>query len=275
MQFNRFSRNNGSEVLNNEALRRFSPSVFAETPHHSRGERYGFIPTIQVLDALRSEGWQPHNAREQTVRLDDRRGFTRHIVRMRQPGLAFDKVGDTLPELVLLNSHDGTSAYQMHVGLFRLACLNGLVVSDTTFAKISVRHSGNVVDRVLEGAATVVRDVPQIAAHVGVMRSLQLSRPEQEAFAGAALLTKYESPEAAPIDAEQLLGTRRTADASQDLWTTFNRVQENLLRGGLRGQTATGKRTRTREVKSITEDTRINKALWQLTEQMRKLKEAA
>ena len=34
------------------------------------------------------------------------------------------------------------------------------MVSDTTFAKISVRHSGNVVDRVIEGAATVVRDLP-------------------------------------------------------------------------------------------------------------------
>ena len=274
MYNDRFHRNN-QQALDNEGLRRLSPSVFAETPHHSRGNRYGFIPTVQVIDALRAEGWQPYSAREQAVRLDDRRGFTRHIVRMRQPGLVMDKVGDTLPELVLLNSHDGTSAYQMHTGLFRLACLNGLVVSDTTFAKISVLHSGNVVDRVLEGAATVVRDVPQIAAHVGEMRGLQLSRSEQVAFAGAALLTKYESPEASPIDAEQLLGTRRAADASQDLWTTFNRVQENLLRGGLHGLTATGKRTRTRSVKSITEDTRINKALWQLTEEMRKIKDAA
>jgi hypothetical protein len=274
MYNDRFYRNNQG-ALDNEGLRRLSPSVFAEAPHHSRGERYGFIPTIQVIEALRTEGWQPVSAREQLVRLYDRRGFTRHIVRLRQPGLAFDKVGDTLPELVLLNSHDGTSAYQMHAGLFRLACSNGMVVADGTFAKISVRHSGNVVDRVLEGAATVVRDVPQIAEHVGEMRALQLSRPEQAAFAGAALLTKYESTEASPITAEQLLRTRRTADQAQDLWTTFNRVQENLLRGGLPGRTTTGKRTRTREVKSITEDTKINKALWQLTEAMRQLKVAA
>ncbi len=274
MYTDRTYRNN-QQALDNEGLRRLSPSVFAEAPHHSRGLRYGFIPTIQVVEALRSEGWQPYSAREQSVRLDDRRGFTRHIVRLRQPGLVFDKVDDTLPELVLMNSHDGTSAYQMHVGLFRLACLNGLVVSDTTFSKISVRHSGNVVDRVLEGAATVVRDVPQIAAHVGDMRALQLSHVEQEAFAGAALVMKYDTPEASPITAAQLLGSRRTADQAQDLWTTFNRVQENLLRGGLRGRTTSGKRTRTREVKSITEDTRINKALWQLTEEMRKIKNAA
>lgn len=274
MYNDRIARNNQGP-LDNAGLHRLSPSVFAEAPHSSRGARYGFIPTIQVIEALRTEGWQPVSAREQRVRLDDRRGFTRHIVRLRQPGLVFDKVGDTLPELVLLNSHDGSSAYQMHAGLFRLACGNGMVVSDGTFAKISVRHSGNVVGRVIEGAATVVRDVPQIAAHVGEMRGLQLVHSEQEAFARAALLTKYESQEASPITGEQLLGTRRTADQARDLWTTFNRVQENLLRGGLRGRSANGKRVRTREVKSITEDTRINKALWHLTEEMRKIKTGA
>ncbi len=273
MYNDRYIRNN--EPLDNEALRRLSPSVFASAPHHRMSERYGFIPTIQVIEGLRGEGWQPFYAREQLVRLDDRRGFTRHVVRLRRPGLTLDKVGDTLPELVLLNSHDGSSAYQMHAGLFRLACTNGLMVSDGTFARISVRHSGDVVGRVIEGAASVVRDVPQLAAHVGEMRSLTLARPEQEAFARSALLLKYETPEAAPIEAEQLLGTRRTADQTRDLWTTFNRVQENLIRGGLRGRTANGRRTRTREVKSINEDTRINKALWQLTEEMRRIKVAA
>lgn len=262
-------------VLDNAALQQLSPSVFADVPHHAMSGRYGFIPTIRVLDALRGEDWHPVRAQEQRVHLDDRRGFTKHVVRLRQPGLAFEKVGDVLPELVLLNSHDGSSAYQMHAGLFRLACSNGLVVSDSTFSKISIRHSGNVVGRVLDGAATVVREVPQIAAHVGEMRALQLSRIEQEAFAGAALLIKYESPEASPIDAAQLLGTRRTADQAQDLWTTYNRVQENLIQGGLRGQTAAGKRTRTRAVSSISEDTRINKALWQLAEEMGRIKAAA
>ena len=132
-----------------------------------------------------------------------------------------------------------------------------------------------MVGRVIEGAATVVREVPRIAAHVGDMRAVSLTLPEQEAFAHAALLVKYENPEAAPILPEQLLGARRNADQAQDLWTTYNRVQENLIQGGLRGRTAAGKRTRTRAVNSISEDTRINKALWQLTEEMRKIKAAA
>ncbi|MBV8275090.1 MAG: DUF932 domain-containing protein, partial [Verrucomicrobia bacterium] len=33
------------------------------------------------------------------------------------------------PEVVLVNSHDKSSAYQLHCGLFRLVCTNGMVIS--------------------------------------------------------------------------------------------------------------------------------------------------
>jgi len=273
MYNSRYARNN--EVLDDNALMQLSPSVFASTPHHAMSERYGFIPTIDVVKGLRQEGWQPFYAREQLVRIDDRRGFTKHIVRFRHPSVTISTVGDTLPELVLLNSHDGSSAYQMHAGLLRLVCLNGLMVSDTTFSRICVRHTGDVVGRVIDGACTVVRDMPQIAAHIGEMRRTILTPSERVAFASSALLLKYDSAEASPVVSEQLLRTRRYADNAPDLWTTFNVVQENLIRGGLLGRSSTGRRLRTREVKSINEDTRINKALWQLTERVCETKEAA
>ena len=41
-------------------------------------------------------------------------------------------------------------------------------------------------------------------------------------------------------------------------------VQENLCRGGLTGQTAKGRATRTRGISAIREDVRINAQLWQL-----------
>ena len=36
---------------------------------------------------------------------------------------------DSVPEVVFLNSHDGTSAYQLRMGIFRVVCTNGLIVS--------------------------------------------------------------------------------------------------------------------------------------------------
>lgn len=260
-----------AQPLDNAALRRFAPSVFADSPYHAMSDRYGFIPTATVVDALRSEGWFPVQAREQRVRLEDKRGFTRHVVRLRRDGLSLDKVGDTIPEIVLLNSHDGTSAYQMHAGLFRLVCSNGLVVADTTFGKISIRHSGDVVGRVIEGTAEIVQDLPRLSESVREMQAIDLRPEERRAFANAALGLR---DSALPVEPEQALRPRRYADNASDLWTTFNVVQENVIRGGLRSRTSTGRRTHTRAIGSIQEDTRLNKALWQLAEEMKRLKAA-
>ena len=54
------------------------------------------------------------------------------------------------------------------------------------------------------------------------------------------------------------------ADARADVWTTYNVVQENLMRGGLSGRSTTGRNTRTRTIEAIREDVRINNCLWQL-----------
>ena len=63
--------------------------------------------------------------------------------------------GVQVPEIILLNSHDGTSSYQMLPGLFRAVCQNGLVCGDT-FGEVRVPHKGNVVDKVIEGAYEVL-----------------------------------------------------------------------------------------------------------------------
>ena len=68
---------------------------------------------------------------------------------------------------------------------------------------------------------------------------------------------------------------RRTADTGTDLWTVFNRVQENVIKGGLYGFTkdAIGRpqRRRTREVKGIDQNDTLNRALWRLSMEMAKL----
>jgi hypothetical protein len=49
-------------------------------------------------------------------------------------------------------------------------------------------------------------------------------------------------------------------------------VQENALRGGQPGRGAKGRRLHTRPVTSIDRSVSLNRALWVLTEEMRKLK---
>jgi hypothetical protein len=56
------------------------------------------------------------------------------------------------------------------------------------------------------------------------------------------------------------------------LWSVFNRVQENLVKGGLSGRAANGRQQSTRPVQGIDQNVRLNRALWLLADGLRQLK---
>ncbi len=257
--------------LTNEQIARVAPSVVAQAAHDSRSERYTYIPTSQVLDALRREGFEPFAAYQGRTRDESRREFTKHMLRLRHVGDIAKQavVGDTVNEIILLNSHDGTSSYQMMAGCFRFVCANGMVSGEASH-DIRVRHSGDIVGNVIEGAYSVLQHFDQVTESRERMRAVTLNDGEQLAFARAALRLKYE--DAAPIEAEQLNRARRVDDRGGDLWRTFNRTQEALVRGGVRGRSANGNRTTTRAITGISENVAMNRALWTLAEEMAKLK---
>ncbi|WP_122233569.1 DUF932 domain-containing protein, partial [Pseudomonas syringae] len=108
------------------------------------------------------------------------------------------------------------------------------------------------------------------------MKHQQLDQDEQEAFALAALAYRYDPAEGpAPVTPSQLLMPRRREDRSSDLWTTFNRVQENTIKGGLTGRNKQGRRTTTRAVNRIDQDVKLNRALWVLAQAMGEHRKAA
>lgn len=257
-----------NEPLTNDQIARYAPSVLAEEAHESRGERYAFIPTIHVLEGLRKEGFQPFEVRQTKCRDEGKRDFTKHLIRLRHAD-AITSQGE-VPEIVLLNSHDGTSSYQLLAGLFRFVCQNGLIAGDIC-NDIRVRHSGRVVDDVIEGSYRVLDNIRLVQDRVEQYRAIDLAPEEQNAFAQSAALLRWDEDKV-PVDAERILAVRRWEDRKTDLWTTFNRAQENLLNGGLRGRTTTGKRTTTRAVGGVNENVRLNKALWTLADSLARFK---
>lgn len=259
--------------LTHAELQASAPSIFGATAHESRSARYSYIPTIDVLQALKSEGFLPFAACQTRCREEGKLEFTKHMVRLRHE--SFLNGTAEANEIVLINSHDGTSSYKLIAGIFRQVCANGLIVGNT-FDEVTVNHSGNVKDKVIEGAFTVVNQFAQIDESREEMKAIELNRDEQLAYAKAALQVKWNDEEKpAPVAPEQLLMTRRSYDTANNLWVTFNRVQENLIRGGLEAQRERGaRRTRTRSVKSIQQNVNINRALWTLTEEMKNLKAA-
>ncbi len=269
----RFGRN--KQVLRSELpltdtqICAVAPSIFAVDKHASRSARYTYIPTGDVLRGLRQEGFLPFMVCQTQCRDEAKNDHTKHMIRLRHAGQIN---GHEANEIILLNSHDGSSSYQMLSGVFRFVCANGMVCGDIQ-SDIRIRHKGNIVDNVIEGAFRVLDDFELVNGQKEAMKSLTLNEGEQAAFARAALTLKYETAVTpAPITETQLLRPRRIEDRTDDLWTTFNRVQENMIKGGLRGRTATGQVRTTREVKGIDQNVKLNRALWLLADEMRRLK---
>ncbi|MEA9585946.1 DUF932 domain-containing protein [Xanthomonas sp. WHRI 10064A] len=269
----RFSRHSpvlrADSPLSDDQIRAVAPSIFADEPHGSRSHRYAYIPTATVLSKLRAEGFEPFMVCQTRVRNEDRREFTKHLIRLRH---ASQINGAEAQEIILVNSHDGTSSYQMLAGMYRFVCHNGLVCGDTA-ADIRVPHKGDVSGQVIEGAFKVLDGFDTVRASRDAMRALTLDEGEAQVFARSALALKYDdSDKPAPVAESQLLSPRRFDDRRPDLWSVFNRVQENLVKGGLSARTANGRRQRTREVQGIDQNLRLNRALWMLADGLRQLK---
>jgi hypothetical protein len=272
MLVSRFRQSHGIRAqspLSNEQIRSVAPSIFAESAHESRSARYTYIPTIEVLNGLRKEGFYPFMVCQTRVRNDEKREHTKHMIRLRH---ADQIMGQEANEIVLLNSHDGSSSYQMLAGMFRFVCSNGMVCGDTS-SDIRIRHNGDVVGEVIEGAFKVLDGFERVLEEREAMQGVSINVGEQAAFARAALALKYDPMNgAAPVTESQILLPRRHEDRRDDLWTTFNRVQENLIKGGIHGRNKNGRTATTRPVNGIDQSVKLNRALWVLAEEMRRLK---
>lgn len=251
-------------TLEVDDLRMQVPAVFAQSAHESRSRNYTFIPTQRVMDGLLGAGFVAVGARQMKPKRKSPI-HAQHLIRLRR---RFETVQlrDAVPEIVLLNSHDGSSAYQLRAGLFRLVCLNGLMVSMGGIASLSVPHRGNVVDEVVTGALRMSEHFGRIAARVAQMESRLLDQDEREHFANQALDLRFDMERALGIGSLQMLEARRQEDTGTDLWSTYNVIQENLLRGGLRRRTSSGRQSVTRGIRAIREDVRLNLKLWELAQ---------
>jgi len=258
--------------LTNDQIVNLAPAAGSLAPIDGVSSRYSFVPTLTAVDLLRDAGWLPIMAEQSAVRQIDREGFQRHLIRFAKNGLSF--AGERV-DLVLYNSHDRGCAFKLIASVWRQVCGNGLMVA-SEFANFSHKHIGFNPDAFINSAFEIASAAGTIADRVDEMKGIEMTPDERGVYAQAAHSLVYDDPESAPVRQDQLLAERRFDDKGKDLWTTFNVVQENIMRGGLRGINRDGdgrlRRTTTRPVKAIDRNIKLNQALWLLTEKMAELK---
>lgn len=269
---------NASNVLTSDQLASMAPAIYAQGAAPSRKETYGFVSTAEVLNTLAEEGWHPTSVAYKNARTAVRRAYGSHTLRLRHVNAEMMRIADgrdSVPEIVFRNGHDGSSAVKLDFGVFCGVCANGLVVMSQQYGGLRLCHSQYAADKVRAGVASMLSAMPRLGESIEAMRAVTLSVSEQTILAESALRLRWE--ENAPVDAHALITARRDADmvranGARDLWTTFNVIQEHLIRGGDNGRNASGRRMRTRGVKAADASHKLNRELWALAEGMARLK---
>jgi hypothetical protein len=264
-------------ALTEDEMRKIAPSIFATDAHSSRSERFAPIPTIEVLRQLTKEGFSPVGVLESRARDHEKQTHTKHLIRLRRlDEEAKYRVGDSVVEMLLKNANDGSAGYSLMGGLFRICCLNSLVAHTDTIEDVRIRHTGDVAAKVIEGSYTVLSKVEKVMAAPQDWPKVMLDKPTREAFAEAAHTIRFPRDEegntTTPIKAEQFLMPKRVEDNGTDLWTTFNVIQENVLKGGMEGtyRRDNGRQGRRvmRTVNGIDQRINLNRALWGMGEHL-------
>ena len=228
-------------------------------------DRYVHVPTEKVIEDIMELGWTPINAYRVNSR-GRRTGTGRHMVKF--VNYDFMQEGKTeYPELLLTNSHDGTTAFKLDVGIFRLVCSNGMVVKSQDFGSMKVRHYGYDFETIKGAVNKLVEQIPDYLKQVEDMKEQELEREQMLEFAREAALLRFKTANIETIDklvdVDDLLESTRKEDEGNGLWEVFNRLQEKVVNGKF--NYALGKKERkARPVKGFKSQVKLNQDLWEL-----------
>jgi hypothetical protein len=259
-----FGEKTEKRALTIEELGRKVPSILATKPIDDVSKKYTFVSTVDAIELIQSAGWMPYAAKQSNVRKDTKAGFQSHLVKFTRNESLSDNDQERF-DLLLFNSHDKGTAFKLSMGVFRFVCANGLIVGreDLEFRH---KHIGFDEQSFMASVSELSNQGRVIAESVADYKQIELTPDEKGVYAQAAAQIITDTPE--NISTFDMLRPRRSQDRQDNLWSTYNRVQENIMKGGIRRK----KQSRTRKVKALKRESNINKALWLLTEKMAELK---
>jgi hypothetical protein len=227
---------------------------------------YGFISSKAIVESLQDIGFVPRKIHVASTKTEAKKGFQRHIVRMQHSSL-MPSVGDSFPEICLTNSHDRTCALSMTLGLYRLVCSNGMV-SGRAEHFVKFMHRAVNIEQIMQAATSLADRGIHMSEIVARMKERRLSDAETAHLVENAAMLRYNKPVEGVSDHDDfklwnrrlsaLQTIRRSEDDGQNLWLTFNRIQENLTQGRIRSGV--------RAISSPKVDMDVNKKLWTLAE---------
>lgn len=245
-------------------------AVVSTTSSPAMSPRYSHITTDEVVTALREAGWEYHSGSARLTRRPERAAYAAHVVRFRNDSLPTLRDGEI--HAVVINSHDGSTAFELGIGVYRMACANGMVVRSSCIGAVRLIHHGLTIGRVLEASRRVIAAAPQAAEVVERWRGRRLTYAEQTGLAHRLAQVRWQDRLRSIVDVDDWISPQRSQDSGDDLWTSFNRIQERIIRGGSRINLTSrpgeeSRVVRASRVRGAIRQVRLNEEMWQIAEE--------
>ena len=256
-------------ILSNEQIAQLAPAVMSTEHKAGLSEHYTHIPTIQVVEDMRKLGWEPVQAIGVKARKGGNSAIKKHLVKFRNEGVFMaDENGnvDSYIEVLLTNSHDGSSTFRFEIGIFRLVCSNGLVVKDHDLGELKIRHMGYDFEMLRALINTMIEKLPDVVGRINKFADSPISDELAQEFALKAAQLRF-GDNMKNLDPNMLLLIERQEDANNSMWSVLNRVQEKLVNGGFYYQNEKGKSRKARKIKNFTQNIDFNSQLWELADE--------
>lgn len=240
-------------------------TVQAKMPAPNVSTRYHFVSTQKIIAEMQKLDFMPVSYLEKRTVSANRRGFQKHIVRLRRSEQEL-RVRDSVAELVVVNSHDGSAALSLSAGIYRLVCSNGLMASVATVPEVRIVHREYSEARLQTGVETIARALPLLEQKAELWGGVTLARNTIHEFAECAVALRWPDVGKRPyVEYEHLAAPMRVEDADDSLWSVYNRIQEKLIHGGFEATFARRKNTSiARPVTGLDRIIEINRNLWDL-----------
>ena len=257
-----------------EELKEIAPSIFTEKGSDKTSSKYTHIPTDRVIKDLELLGWGVVDAKEVNARQD--KGYQKHLVVFRNPDVSINKKSTNVdgkvfedivfPQILVTNSHDGKNSFKFQAGLYRMVCENGLVIADQQFEDYTIRHMGYDFEALQGVIKDMISNLDLTVESMNKMRKIELDENQQFEFAKKLLDIRVEGTDNLYREEQigDILVPQRKEDFGDDLWSVFNRVQENIVEGNFKYYNAKtlGTERQARPIKNFKQDMDVNKKLF-------------
>lgn len=255
-----------SELTLPEQLQLLQPSK-CDKQMSRHYKTYDTVKMAEMLLALTSKGEQVFELRQiqwkktsKKTAAQGKNGRGIHTVRIKTRKAFMINGEEQFPEVVIINSYDGSSPLKIMCGIFRLVCSNGLVIKTKDFGEMRQRHMKTEEEIVMEIAAGFAKTATQAINLQSRLAETNLNQVQIKEFAKQAARLRWDKI-AEDAEYEDLVKVTRPEDEGNDIWKVFNRIQEKMMNGGVK---LNGMKRMAKPIENAAKDIWLNEELFSL-----------